>query len=386
MSNDKIMPESTKNSFLMICKYPIVLILCAVLFVGCGSRSKSAVDNSIQERDLDTVTQISLLFSGDIMQHLPQVNAAKRGSSYDYSNSFNYLKPIFKESDIVIVNLECTLSENGSYSGYPNFISPAQLADALKTSGVDVVTLANNHICDNGTQGIRSTIEIVERVGLDYTGVFGDSASYSSKNPLYIKKQGIGIALLNYTYGTNGYVPSKNVIVNRIDTVRILKDISKIDKNKTDYTIVFLHWGDEYDRKSNKTQKKLSDWLIAHGVDFVIGSHPHVIQPITTIKDSVGSIKNLTAYSLGNLVSNQRWRYSDGGLLLKLTITHRGKNRFVGSEYIPVWVYKHYENGFLNYSILPSLVADTLLNTDSIEKKKYLEFMKDTHSLLYDRF
>lgn len=361
------------------------LVLLMPLFSMCALRGKSAEPLPVTQESQDTVQQLSILFAGDLMQHLPQVNAAKRDLTYDYTPSFRYLKPLFESVDLAIVNLECTLSEDGTYSGYPNFIAPAQLADGLKSSGVDVVMLANNHICDNNAQGIRSTIEIVKRAGLDYTGAFNDSVSYHSNNPLYLQKQGIGVAILNYTYGTNGYAASREVLVNRIDTTRILRDLSKIDKNRADYTIVFLHWGEEYSRKPNKGQKVLSNWLVAHGVDFIIGSHPHVVQPIVALRDDKGSITNLTAYSLGNLVSNQRWRYSDGGILLKVVITHHSSQGVrIDMENFPVWVYKHYENEFLNYSILPHFVADTLLNSNGAEKRKYLEFVNDTRSLLGD--
>ena len=146
-----------------------------------------------------------LLFAGDVMQHLPQVLAARRADgTYDYTSVFEGVAPYFAAADLVAVNLETTLTASGDYAGYPCFRSPLSLAAALGEAGVDVCALANNHCCDGGAQGIRTTLAELDRLGIRHTGVFADSLSLRRDHPLILTAGGIRFALLNYTYSTNG--------------------------------------------------------------------------------------------------------------------------------------------------------------------------------------
>ena len=167
---------------------------------------------------------------GDLMQHEEQLKAALRSDSttYDYSRCFKYVAPHFREADISIVNLETTLSRQAPYTGYPMFRSPAELAVTLQKAGVDAVGIANNHICDRGAAGIRSTIGILDSLGIEYAGAYVDSLSKSSRSPLYISANGFNLALLNYTYGTNGIPTPRGMVVNRIDTLQMAADIAMV--------------------------------------------------------------------------------------------------------------------------------------------------------------
>lgn len=126
----------------------------------------------------------------------------RRGDGFDYEPVFRTLAPRIRAADLAVVNLETTLTRRSRYTGYPLFRSPAALADALRDAGVDVAVLANNHCCDNGAEGIRTSVEELDRCGIRHTGAFADSADYNKNNPLYLTHCGIRLAIVNYTYGT----------------------------------------------------------------------------------------------------------------------------------------------------------------------------------------
>ncbi len=267
-------------------------------------------------------TRVRIVFAGDLMQHAPQVNAARQDDgSLDYGYCFQNVAPIFREADYAVLNLETTLTESATYTGYPRFRSPAALAGQLAAMGIDAAVLANNHCCDGDSRGIAQTIRALDRHGIAHTGVFADSADYTRNRILHFDCRGIRFALLNHTYGTNGIPVPKNRIVHLLDTAVMAADLRTIDRGEVDCIIAFVHWGVEYARRPDAAQRELSAWLHAQGVDLVVGSHPHVIQPW----ERVGH--GFTLYSLGNLVSNQRQRYSDGGLIAGVDITRHANGR-----------------------------------------------------------
>ena len=283
------------------------------------------------------------------MQHLPQVEAARTASGFDYGPVFAALAPRMRAADLAIVNLETTLTRREHYTGYPLFRSPVALADALREAGVDVAVLANNHCCDGGAEGIRTTVEELDRCGIRHTGVFADSADYRRNHPLLLSCHGLRMALVNYTYGTNGMPVPAGMIVNRIDTVQMVRDLAAAKTLGADFIVACLHWGTEYERQANTSQRHLAAFLRRHGVDVVVGSHPHVVQPWEA--DST----HVVLYSLGNLVSNQRRRYTDGGLVAEIEALRHPEGRMTyRTQTFPVWV------SLPRYRILPPQAADTM--------------------------
>ena len=295
-----------------------------------------------------------MLFGGDVMQHLPQVEAARSGEGFDYTPVFAALAPRMHAADLAVVNLETTLTRSGRYTGYPLFRSPAELADALRGAGVDVALFANNHCCDGGAEGIRTTIRELDRCGIRHTGVFADSADYRRNHPLRIEHCGLRIALVNYTYGTNGMPVPAGSVVNRIDTVRMAADLAAVRREGADFIVACMHWGNEYERRENASQRTLAAFLRRHGADVVVGGHPHVVQPWQA--DST----HVVLYSLGNLVSNQRRRYTDGGLVARIeALRYPDGRRSYRLEPLPVWV------ALPRYRILPPEAADTAVLPDA---------------------
>src|SRR5688572_14023428 len=289
-------------------------------------------------------TRLSLLFLGDIMQHDSQIKAAYNDDAtaytYDYAPCFQFVKPYIESVDLAIGNLELTLA-GPPFKGYPQFSAPDELALTLKDIGMDVLVTANNHSLDRGRKGVDRTIEMLDSLKILHTGTFMDTVNRMNDYPLIFEKNGFTIALLNYTYGTNGIAVTKPNVVNLIDTVTMKKDILKAKEANPDFTIVFTHWGQEYQVQPSVQQKRITEFCFKNGVQLVIGSHPHVLQPMEWRKEK----NQLVTYSLGNFVSGQRDRYKDGGAMVHVNFTKITKDSVSttvldSAGYILEWVYR----------------------------------------------
>ena len=302
----------------------------------------------------DTLT---LMFIGDVMSHSPQVDAARMADgTYDYAPCYRFLAPYIASADLCIANMEVPLA-GLPYTGYPQFSCPDQMMSQLFDVGVDVFLTANNHTCDKGAKGIRRTIHVMDSLCIPHVGTYLDSTDFNQRNPLIVEKNGFRIAVLNYTYGTNGIPAPNPFIVNLLDSAAIARDIARARELKADYIVVMPHWGIEYERKQNKEQKGFANYIYECGADMVIGGHPHVVQPITLEnRNELGVPQRITAYSLGNFVSNQRKRYTDGGIIVKCEMVRdtNGLIQITNYEYLPYWVYKGTCQGKYQYHILPA--------------------------------
>ncbi len=329
---------------------------------------------------------LKILWAGDIMVHQPQLVGAwdAQRERYDFSNSFYFLKPYLKSYDWVIGNLETTIGVK-PYQGYPRFSSPSALLDALKNAGFDVLVTANNHSADKGRKGIEKTIRYLQLHDLKTTGTFVNELDRQLRNPLLLEKKGFKIAVLNYTYGTNGLPVPLPTQVNLIDKEQIRKDVLKARALKPDEIIVFFHWGNQYQLQPSATQKDLEKFLHSLGIKIIIGSHPHVVQPVKFDEPS----GRLTVFSLGNFISNQRTFPRDGSFLIETSLvkTERGL-KLVSVKYLPVWVYKYHLGGKTFFEVLPleDFVDEKgyFVNQSSYRKmmrfKKFLDGYKKKYS------
>ncbi|MBO5933575.1 MAG: CapA family protein [Bacteroidaceae bacterium] len=260
----------------------------------------------------------SLYFAGDAMQHIAQIESAlQTDDTYSYKECFTYVKEQVSVANLAICNLEVTLGGK-PYRGYPQFSAPDEFAAALKETGFDILLTANNHCLDRRNKGLIRTLDVLDSLGIAHVGTYRDQAERDSLYPYLATVNNITFAILNYTYGTNGIPVNPPCIVNLIDTAQILIDINKARSKKADVIIACMHWGDEYVLKQNKTQEQLTDWLIANGVNHIIGNHPHVIQPTELRKDKYNGGHHFIAYSLGNYISNMSARNTDIGLTATL--------------------------------------------------------------------
>ena len=298
-----------------------------------------------------------LLFAGDAMQHQAQLDKAKElggGSRYDYSGCFRLIAPAVTEADYAVCNLEVPLGGGPGYSGYPCFSAPDSFAEALRDAGFDMMLTANNHTLDRRDKAARRTLHALDSLGIDHTGTFFDAAQRKQLVPFIKSVNGIKFAFLNYTYGTNGIEPREGVEVALIDKPAIPAEIKKAKEAGAEMIIVCLHWGIEYTVKENEYQRKLGRYLIDNGADMIIGSHPHVIQPMEIIKRPPEQGDALIVYSLGNFISNMKTDDTRGGAIVTVTVERGsdGKPRLKSATYDTVYAAKPHAPG-TNYMVIP---------------------------------
>ncbi|HCX98744.1 MAG TPA: capsule biosynthesis protein CapA, partial [Bacteroidales bacterium] len=280
-----------------------------------------ALSVQAQEKDVAQRQSLTLMFIGDVMGHGPQIRSAfnDETNSYDYKDVFSGVSPLFGLADFTIANLEVTLGGE-PYTGYPQFSSPDELVDGIVAAGGNVLVTANNHTVDRGKQGIIRTIDVLAEKGIPYAGSYYDAKHKDTTYPLILEQNGIRLALLNYTYGTNGIPVPSPTVVNLIDTALIRADYKKAQSLNVDEVIVCIHWGNEYQRRPAIQQLQLTRFMHDMGIRLVIGSHPHVIQRMEASFDTDTTEGRVAVYSLGNFVSNQRQQYRNGGAVVAVNI------------------------------------------------------------------
>lgn len=352
-------------------------------------------DSDIGKADVpviqDSVLTANVCFVGDLMCHSTQFNYANVGAdTFDFTGVYREVKQYLSAADLTIGNLETVIAgKNKGYSGYPYFNAPDDFVYALKDAGFDLLITANNHALDQGWDGIKRTIEVMNENKIQSTGTF---LSQEDKDSLRIFEiNSIRIAILAYSENTNGLpIPKgKDFVINLIDEELIKQDISKARDKNVDLVLVHLHYGPEYNREPSDYQKRIVQKIIELGADVIIGGHPHVIQPVDFFKSNNTKLDSgFIAYSMGNFISNQRWRYSDAGLILNIQIS---KNFLTDSiyisavNYLPTWVFKGETEKGREYIILPSQLTENdsiyYFLTDS-DRKLMKEAFSDTKEII----
>ena len=250
--------------------------------------------------------ELDLVMAGDVLLHLRLAYWSENGKGgYDFNPIFKLIKPIIKKADLAIVNQETILGgKELGVSGYPTFNGPYELGDAIANAGFDVVLQSNNHSLDRGKQGIYNCLNFWKKYPKIKTVGINTSEAQKKKLCIY-KKNGIKVAILNYTYGTNGIPLPKDMpyAVNYLVKDEVINDIKMAEK-EAEFTIVCPHWGTEYYRGITDYQKTWSKIFVENGVDLVLGAHPHVIEPIKYVTDKKTGHKMLVYYSLGNFVNS----------------------------------------------------------------------------------
>lgn len=343
----------------------------------------------------DSLITIRISAVGDLMCHSVQYHYARVDNSaevdsFDFNPVFREVKKYFYESDFVFGNLETvTAGVTKGYSGYPIFNTPDEYITALYNAGFHMITTSNNHSLDKGEAGVLRTIEQLQKNHLLYNGTFTSKEDRDLIKVIDIK--GIKVAFLAYTYGTNGIpVPKeKSYLVNLIDFDLIKSDIDKARKLGADVVLVHYHFGEEYKREPVAFQREAVLKTITFGADIIIGGHPHVLQPVQFFKSKRGRLDSgFVAYSLGNFISNQRWRFSDAGVILNIEITKNFRNTAVyisDVSFIPTWVYKGQTEKKREYVILPLLPyyrssIDKYLSEEDLQSMK--QAFEDTNEIL----
>lgn len=333
----------------------IAAMLCAVLiFCGCVRVEVTETDDVKTSADVAEINEtISIFALGDNLLHMPVINSGKQNDgTYEYSHLFELLQPNIKNADIAVIGQETVFGgEKFGYSGYPLFNSPSDMGKTLVSEGFDVVLHASNHVLDKWAEGIENTLAFWK--GYPDITVLGINDSEEDKQSIDIKEvKGARIALLNYTYGTNGLVlpRGKEYLVNYIDENKMQTDIVYAEEN-TDFTIAFMHWGTEYSIKPDDFQKNLAQKMCEWGVDLIIGSHPHVIEPVEWIESENGN-RMLVYYSLGNFVSRQKEARNLLGGAADVKLKFDGEKVTI-EDYAFVPIVTHYDTTYTRFAVYP---------------------------------
>ena len=357
-------------------------------------QSGSTEETKEQPTEEETFSQpeIELIMVGDVLLHDRLEACAKQeDGSYRYEALFAPMKDEIQAADLAIVNQEVLIGgEELGITGYPCFNAPFTLGDALVDAGFDVVCHATNHTMDKQKRGLLSCINFWKTSYPDIA-VLGMNETQEERDEIYIYEQeGIKVAILNYTYGTNGIkLPSDMPFaVNLLDEEKVVADIKKAEE-LADFTIVCPHWGTEYVLKQTKEQERWAKIFFDNGVDLVIGTHPHVIEPVEMMYDVTTGHKMLVYYSLGNFV-NWSGESRDGvanrflGGMAKVTISlDEGGNPMI-ADYGVIATVTHVENKtngvyttrLSEYTQELSLTSE-VIKQDDVFSKEYLEGVAD---------
>lgn len=347
------------------------------------------------EPDLRTV---KMVVTGNIMAHVPQIDQAHlEDDRYDFSPSFEIIAPYLQDGDITVADLEgmqagpdivSTGWGVSGYTGFPEFNAPGELSEALHEAGVNVFTFANNHALDRGYDGLMKTLDHVRGLGAETIGAYKSWEEHNT--PLIVEENGINIALIGYTYGTNGIpIPEGheycvNLSTDFSDTSPIIEDIETARQNGADIVAVFPHWGGEHSHEPQPRRlRQVAEELAAAGADLVIGGHPKFVQPIEWFfhEENGTERPTLAIYSQGNFISNQNEAanntpFVEYGLLLDVELT---KNHDSGEVWISdtgyeiTWVHRQWRHRVLPLSdIFATSPEEYNLTEGQVERMKYV--------------
>ena len=253
---------------------------------------------------------ISLIMVGDMLMHLNVTKSGfidEAGNEKNYDHIFANVKDEVEAADISIVNQEIMMGgADLGYSGYPMFNTADELATAIHDAGFNVVLHATNHTMDKWKQGLLHTMEVWKQY--PDIKVLGINETAEAQDEIYVyEKDGMKIALLNYTYGLNGMPMPDDMpfAVNLIEEGLMDRNIKKAHE-VADFVVVLIHWGNEYQLYASDNQKMWCNWFLERDVDLIIGAHPHVVQPIEWYENAETGHKMLVYYSLGNFITGTR--------------------------------------------------------------------------------
>ncbi len=303
-----------KSKFTMCSFFAILLVLSIFAYkIIFNSNNKKNTNNVKEEEKKEVVeepkedvieeSEVSLIMVGDCLIHGSIYMDAKEGNTYNFYKMLDRIKPIVSSYDLAYYNQESILGGTSlGLQSYPRFNSPQEIGDAMLDAGFNIVTFANNHSLDMGEKGIIASQEYWDKKEAEGVLTAGSYTSFEDREKEIIKeKNGITYTILSYTTTTNGLSrPSgKDYLVNVYNPEQVKADIERL-RDKVDLLMVAMHWGEEYTHTPNENQKEIAEYLASLGVDIIIGHHPHVIQPI----DFIGN--TMVIYSLGNFIASQK--------------------------------------------------------------------------------
>lgn len=326
------------------------------------TETSEAPEPEIKEPEKSEITVLSM---GDIIFHqATYLNFKDENGNYDFTHFFKEMEEEYKDK-LVVGNFETTVNPERKISGFPMFNTPATAVAAIKNAGIDVLTTANNHCIDTGSRGIATTIEEIEKNGIEHTGTFTDP---DKRGGIIVSRTGINIGILAYSEIFNGNDAGLKredlYMINPLNEDKITADIKELRDKGADFIVVYPHFGIEYSFSPSNTQKYWTEYILNAGADMVVGSHPHVPQKAEIL--NINGVDKLAVYSLGNFISNQREdnigkKLTEVGTVLEFTLEKEGEKTKVVSAFLkPVYTYRfRNERGVWEYN---AVLLDNLLN------------------------
>jgi poly-gamma-glutamate capsule biosynthesis protein CapA/YwtB (metallophosphatase superfamily) len=311
-----------------------LLAVGAVAALACAGPAGAALAVAEGESPVgaEPVRRLTILASGDLLVHSQIYRRADalRADGYDFRPFFARIRPLVRRADLAVCHAETPIGA-GPPSSYPLFNSPRALARAIAWTGWDACTVASNHSVDRGQGGVRTTLRALERAGVRHAGTA--RSSRESRRTTFLEARGIRVALLSYTYGTNGIPLPHRWSVNLISTRRVVADARRARRRGADLVLANFHWGSEYVHAPNAQQRSLARFLLRRGiVDAIVGQHAHVVQPIARVGG------RFVVYGEGNLISAQDGESRDGLMALLHVRAEAGRAEVARVEYAPIWV------------------------------------------------
>ncbi len=326
-------------------KIKALLLAALALFIACAGFAE----------EMPEVEDVSLPVAhiravGDLMMHDKQLVIARQSDgTYDFHPQYSLVTDSLSAADYTMANLETTVGmySGQAYSGYPRFNAPESLLEAIGDSGIDFLTLANNHMLDRYFDGLKQTVDNVEAHGFDFGGAYRTPEEYEA--PTVVEVNGIRIGVLCYTAHANDMErwcdPDAAIYGLRyLYTADFAADVRAAKDADAEYIIAMPHWGTEYMRYPDQIVRDTAKEMIAAGVDLILGSHPHMVQPIefVTVQTDAGERTGLVAWSLGNFISNMKLQYTDSGIILDFTLRRLddGTISLTDVGYVPIYCWR----------------------------------------------
>ena len=349
----------------------IASIIMGIIVLKPSNKKQNKIEDKKETIEKNLTKQMSLVMVGDVLTHDSVLkDALKSDGTYDFKDMFTYIEPMIKDYDLKYVNQESIIGGSQfKVSGYPTFNAPDAIGDNLVDMGFNIIGLANNHAYDKGESAIIYSNSYWKSKNVIAVGT---NSSLEERNSIEIyEKNGIKYAFLNYTTSLNGVSLSsdKSYLVNMYSKEQVSNDIDKI-KDKVDVIIVAMHWGDEYTNTPTNSEKEIASYLSSLGVDLIVGTHPHVVQPIEYIDST------LVIYSLGNFISNQLVLGLNPaiGLMVGVDITVDENGTKISLKEKEL-LYS-YSNNSTNFKVIPfSKLSDEILPDYKNIESKYMSIV-----------
>lgn len=363
-----------------------VIALGVIFFTGNNSRpdisadAAPGADPTVSTTQQELLSKVSFVAVGDNLIHdtIYEQAAARSSGGYDFSYAYENVAPLIEAPDVAILNQETIISTEHNVSSYPMFNSPVEVGEEMLKIGFDVFNIATNHSLDCGEKGLISAINYWKSKNVITTGAYLNSEE--QQKVAVGEVNGVKIAYLGFTESTNGLsLPqdSEVVLVRASDETLLQQKIMKA-RQVADFVIVNAHWGNEYTHEPTTEQRELAKKLASWGADVIIGTHPHVIQPVEYIDNADGR-RTLVAYSLGNFISAQNRGPRMLGGMLNFDIVKNNNTGNVAIENVVFsGVVTHYGYNASNIRIYP--LADY---TEELASKHGVKSKTPAFSLQY---